>query len=181
MARFAVFLRGVNVGRGNRVPMAELRALLEALDYGGVRTLLNSGNAVFDSVGGSPQTHAARIRKELAGRLGVDVPVIVKSAKSLAEIEAENPLANMATDPSRLLIALTSDPKMLQALAPIASRVSAPEHVHIGRHAAYLWCPAGILESKAAQALLGPLGKATTTRNWATILKINALLDKETA
>jgi uncharacterized protein (DUF1697 family) len=44
---FVALLRGVNVGKGKRVPMGELRALLCALGYTGVSTLLNSGNAVL--------------------------------------------------------------------------------------------------------------------------------------
>ena len=49
MPYFAVLLRGVNVGKGNRVPMAELRNLLAELGYTNVRTFLNSGNAIFGS------------------------------------------------------------------------------------------------------------------------------------
>jgi uncharacterized protein (DUF1697 family) len=43
-------------------------------------------------------------------------------------------------------------------------------------HAAYLWCPDGILESRAAEALLGKTGRAATSRNWATVGRIAALL-----
>ncbi|NBP09031.1 MAG: DUF1697 domain-containing protein, partial [Gammaproteobacteria bacterium] len=43
MPRYAVLLRGVNVGKGNRVPMAEFKRLLEALGATEVKTLLNSG------------------------------------------------------------------------------------------------------------------------------------------
>jgi hypothetical protein len=41
--------------------------------------------------------------------------------------------------------------------------------------AAYLWCAHGILESKAGVALLKKLGERGTTRNWATVEKLNAL------
>ena len=41
--------------------------------------------------------------------------------------------------------------------------------------AAYLWCGNGILESKAAVALLKELGERGTTRNWATVQKLSAL------
>ena len=50
------------------------------------------------------------------------------------------------------------------------------ERFHIGSHAAYLHCAGGILESKAGSALLGKLGREVTTRNWATVLKLKALL-----
>ena len=50
--------------------------------------------------------------------------------------------------------------------------------LHIGKHAAYLWCANGILESKAAEALLKGLKGTGTTRNWATLNKIHALMGK---
>ena len=176
MPRFAALLRGVNVGRGNRVPMGEFRALLGALGYHDVKTLLNSGNAVFTAKGGTARGIAERIRSELAARLGVDVSVIVKSAKEIGAIQAENVLATRATDASRLLVVLTLDSVALRGLAPIASLVESPERFHLGAHAAYLWCPNGILESKAGAALLGKQARAGTTRNWATVLKLGALL-----
>ena len=49
MPQFVALFRGVNVGRAKRIAVAELRALLESLGYGGVRTLQNRGNAVFDA------------------------------------------------------------------------------------------------------------------------------------
>ena len=54
MPTFIALLRGVNVGKGKRVPMAELRDLLSGLGFAEVTTLLNSGNAVFRATGSSP-------------------------------------------------------------------------------------------------------------------------------
>lgn len=176
MPRYAALLRGVNVGKGNRVPMAELSALLESLGGTGVRTLLNSGNAVFSHPGRSAPALAARIRTTLAARLGVDVLVVVKSAADLAEIVAGNPLASVATDPSRLLVAFAADARSLAGLEAIRPLVRAPERFAIGRHAAYLWCPNGSLQSKAGEALLGRPGRAVTTRNWATTGKLATML-----
>lgn len=174
MARFAALLKGVNVGKGNRVPMAELRALLEGLGCTAVRTLLNSGNAVFTAkpVG----DHGGRIRAALAARLGVDVAVIVKTAAELDAIAAESPLAEWGEEPSRLLVAFTADPAALAGLAPLAELVAPPERFLLGRHAAYLGCGNGILACKAADALLGRAGRAATTRNAATLAKLLALL-----
>jgi uncharacterized protein (DUF1697 family) len=47
--RYIALLRGVNVGRAKRIAMADLRKLVEDLGYTGVRSLLNSGNIVFDA------------------------------------------------------------------------------------------------------------------------------------
>lgn len=43
MPRFVALLRGVNVGNGNRLPVADFKVLLESLGYEDVHTLLNSG------------------------------------------------------------------------------------------------------------------------------------------
>ena len=103
---------------------------------------------------------------------------MVKSAKELAAIVAENMLASAAVDPSRLLVAFVQDGKALSNLAAVAALVSPPEQFLIGKNAAYLLCPSGILESKAWEGLLGKAGKSATTRNWTTVLKLHALADE---
>ena len=50
-----------------------------------------------------------------------------------------------------------------------------PERFAVGKNAAYLLCATGILESRAWEALLGRAGRSATTRNWATILKLQTL------
>lgn len=173
---FVVLLRGVNVGTGNRVPMAEFRALLEAQGFTEVRTLLNSGNAVFRSAGRSASVHAKAISAALQERLGLEVPVIVKSSSDFLAAVAENSLAPAADQYSRFLVAFAQEQTATEALEALRPLVRAPERLLIGKHAAYLHCARGILESQAASALLGKAGRAVTTRNWATTLKLAALL-----
>lgn len=158
--------------------MAALRQLLAELGYRDVQTLLNSGNAVFESTARSTTAHASRIRVAIAKTLHVDVPVIVKSSSDIAAIQEENTLASIVTEPSRLLVAFTATAADLNALAVLAPLSSPPEQLLVGKHAAYLWCPDGILKSRGAEAMLGKAGRSVTTRNWATVAKISALLHK---
>src|SRR5438034_8047019 len=108
--RQIALIRGINVGRAKRVAMSELRALVEALGYGEVRTLLNSGNVVFTSPGPPAGDAAARIEEALGARLGVSARVIVLTAGELAAVVANNPLLGVADDPSRLLVAVLGNP-----------------------------------------------------------------------
>ena len=176
MSHFVVLLRGVNVGRGNRVPMAGFRALLESLGFSAVKTVLNSGNAVFAGPARSSGALARTIRAELHSSLGLDVPVIVKSAAEFTAVVEGNVLAGACQDASRLLVAFAQDPAVVQGLAGVATLVRSPEQFAVGTHAAYLSCPNGILESQAAVVLLGMGGAGITTRNWATVQKLHALL-----
>lgn len=176
MTRFIALLRGINVGKAKRIAMADLRALLESLGYTQVQTLLNSGNAIFCSPSSAAAPHARRIQAAIAQTLGVDTLVIVKSAAQMAAVVAENALLHRASDPSRLLVALPQDDQAISTLAALAGADWGAEAVHLGPHAAYVWCEKGILQSKAAVALLKGLADAGTTRNWATVEKIHALL-----
>ncbi len=175
MPTFVALLRGVNVGKAKRVPMAEFRTLLDGLGYQGVATLLNSGNAVFRAATGAPAKHAADIAVTIAARLKVEVPVIVKSARQLAAVVRENPIATEAQEHSRLLVAFAQDAQALRGLAAVAPLVVPPEKFAVGKNAAYLLCAQGILESKAGEALLGKASRSVTTRNWATVLKLQVL------
>jgi uncharacterized protein (DUF1697 family) len=49
VTRYLVLLRGINVGGKNKVPMAQLRELLEDLGYQDVKTFIASGNVVLSS------------------------------------------------------------------------------------------------------------------------------------
>lgn len=178
MPRFVVLLRGVNVGKSQRVPMAEFRAVLEGLGGTDVDTVLNSGNAVFGHRGRSAARHAQAIAAALHDRLGLDVPTVVIGAGDYRAALAQNPLDIDAGEHAKCLLVLAQEPATLVELEPLRSRLQAPERMVIGRHAAYLHCANGILESKVATALLGRAGRAVTTRNWATALKLAQLLER---
>ncbi len=85
--------------------MAELRALMEAIGFSSVRTLLASGNVVFASSGGNPAKHARAIHTALSEESGLNVPVIVKSAAEFAAIVKEHPIRVPEENASKLLIA----------------------------------------------------------------------------
>lgn len=174
--RFAVLLRGVNVGKGPRVAMATLRELLAALGHHDVRTLLNSGNAVFATPSrGDATALAGQVQAALAERCGVDVAVIVKSAAEVGDIVAGNPIAT--DQPSRLLVAFAQRSDALAGLSVLQPLLADGERLEVGTQAAYLLCPRGLHDSKAATALLGRAGRALTTRNWATTLKLAAMFE----
>ena len=175
--RRVALLRGINVGRAKRVAMAELRALVEELGYRDVRTLLNSGNVVFTAPAAAHGDAAARIEQALVARLGVPSRVTVLTAAELAAAVAANPLLDVASNPSRLLVAFLADPADRQKLQPLTRQDWAPEALALGPRVAYLWCPPGVLASKLSEAVGRALGDAVTTRNWATVTKLHSLAE----
>jgi uncharacterized protein (DUF1697 family) len=168
-------LRGINVGRAKRVAMADLRALFESLGYGNVRTLLNSGNVVFTSPRAAPADAAKRIEKGMATTLGLSARVIVLTAAEVAAAVTENPLTDVATNPSRLLVSVLRDAADRAKLVPLTKQDWGADRLALGQRVAYLWCADGLLSSQLAEAVARALGDGVTTRNWATMLKLHAL------
>lgn len=171
-------LRGINVGRARRVAMADLRALVEDLGYGDVRTVLNSGNVVFRAPGTTGIDAGARIEAALVSRLGVSARVTVITAAELEAAAGDDPLTGIADDPSRLLLAFPAAPADRSRLEPLAEVDWTPEAFALRDRAAYLWCPDGVIASRVAKALDRALGDAVTTRNHATVAKVLALVDE---
>ncbi len=171
-------LRGINVGRAKRVAMADLRAMLEGLGFTEVRTLLNSGNAVFTIPAGAIGDPAALIEEALASQLHVTARVFVFSAADLRKIVAGQPLPQFAENPSRAMVTFIPKPADLSKLRPLLKQDWSPEALALGHQAAYAWCPNGLLESPLNTAITRLLKDGGTARNWATVLKLAALVDR---
>lgn len=179
VSKYIALIRGINVGRAKRVAMADLRALVEDLGFDDVRTLLNSGNIVFAARRAVRGDVAGKIEKALALRLGVSARVTVLTTAEFAEIVDENPLRKIADDPSRLLVAVLRKPEDRALLDALTPQDWTPDALAIGKHAVYLWCAQGILASKLAESVGRILGDGATTRNWATMTKLQALVAGE--
>ena len=173
--RHVALLRGINVGKAKRIAMADLRKLVEAQGYTSVRTLLNSGNVVFTVPRGAKGDPASRIEKAISKELRIDSRVTVLDASELAKVVEENPLLEIADNPSRLLTAVWAAPRDRAAAEPLLAEDWSPDAFALGTRAAYLWCSAGILESRMATEFGRALRDNVTTRNWSTILKLHAM------
>lgn len=177
MSRYAVLLRGVNVGRAKRIAMADLRALLTDLGYRDVRTHLNSGNAVLTGPEVAPEELAARVRQELADRRGLEVGCLAVTAPALRAVVEGLPWPDRAAEGSRLLahfLSAAPDPQVLAAHDPEALD---PERIVLGDRVIYQWCPDGVLAAPQPGAALERHGGITVTaRNWNTVVRLDTLL-----
>lgn len=178
MPRFAVLLRGINVGGNKRVAMADLRQLLSGLGLTDVQTLLQSGNAVFGYRRTKPEVLARRIEGAIRDELGLDVSCIVRSHEEVQAVIADNPLRQAANDGSKFLVVFLSGPPDPERLAEHDPVELAPDRIRLGDRVIYQWCPDGILAAPAAGGFAEKYLSVTTTgRNWNTVTKLGALLD----
>ncbi|GAB3605963.1 DUF1697 domain-containing protein [Conyzicola nivalis] len=179
MNRYVALLRGINVGTAKPIAMADLRACIEALGHSNARTLLRSGNVVFDS---AEPVDARSLETAIATATGVSAPVVLVDDARFRQIVAANPLAEVSVDPSRALVYFLSGP-VAGGPADDTGRGRPsdtdllPERLAFGEHAIYQWCPDGISQSKVPAKYFLSLGVTATGRNLRTVEKIVALLD----
>lgn len=178
MARQIALFRGINVGKAKRIAMADLRTMFETLGFTNVRTLLNSGNVVFEAGRGSTTANAKRIGDALVETTGISANTLVLTAAELDAAAAGNPFLARMDDPSRMLVGFMTAGADRAPLQALVDNSAADEHVALGKDALYLWCPDGILDSAFAATLVGPKFRdLITSRNWSTVRKLQALVD----
>ena len=180
MTTCIALIRGINVGRGNRVAMSDLRNLMIELGHTHVRTLLNSGNIVFQSKRPSVARIASAIEGAITAHCGFSAAVTAITAQELNRIVHENPLLRVVDDHARHLVAFVTHPKDLEVLRPMLEESWKPDALAITERAAYLWCSTGILDSRLVKAFSRKAGATATTRNWATVLKLQAAANEGT-
>ena len=177
MASYVLLLRGINVSGRNRLPMADLRALVAALGYGDVTTYLQSGNLVCTGDGRADDV-AAAVATSLSGELGLSVPVFGRTAAAWGVVVADNPLAGLDDDPKKLHVTFLDgvpDPERVAALTAEAVAF-APERIEVVGAEAFLHCPDGYGEARLSNMFLEKrLGRMATTRNWRTVLALAEL------
>jgi uncharacterized protein (DUF1697 family) len=178
MARYVALLRGINVGGNNKVPMADLRAMTEAVGFTDVKTLLQSGNMVFS---GKPTPTAkleAQLEEATRDEIGVTCSYMVRTDAEWGAIIKANPFAAMAkSDPSHLIVQVCKEAPDAATLKALRAHAMPGEEFKLIGRELFICYPHGMGESKLAAALARPiLGTPSSGRNWNTVLKIAAVL-----
>jgi uncharacterized protein (DUF1697 family) len=173
MARYIALLRGINVGGNKKVPMAQLRALLEGLGYTDVATLLQSGNAVFTSKEKNPAKLGKQIEAAIEKEFGFEVGVLLRTREELAAVVQANPLPGAEEEPSKFLVTFLSEVPEASRLEQIDPAAYLPDVFRVVGREIYARFPNGIRDSKLATVLGGTrLGVTPTARNWNTVTKL---------
>ncbi len=177
MPNTIALLRGINVGGRNIVPMAELRDLIESLGFTDVKSLLQSGNVVFQNEGRSSSDLERILEEQTEKRFKFKIDYVVRSLAEWDDLIEGNPFKSEAeTNPGHLVATLTKgviEPSKFEALR---AAIKGSEIAHLGSSHLYITYPDGIGESKLTNALLeSKLGLRCTARNWNTVLKLAAL------
>ena len=167
--------RGINVGGNNILPMKALVAILEKLGAQGVRTYIQSGNAVFQHQTAQAAELTDRIRAAIRASHGFEPQVLLLDVAELEQAIASNPFPQAESDPKTLHLYFLADSPENPDLEMLDSLKQDTEQYSLHDRLFYLYAPAGIGRSKLATRVEKSLGVTATARNWRTVSKIIAL------
>lgn len=183
MTRYVALLRAVNVG-GRKLPMADLRTVLDRAGYAEARTYIQSGNIVFSAAESDAAGLEAELDALIQAEFGLAVDTVVVAQDTLAGVAAENPYALAAqTQPKSVHVVFTRGALDAAAVERVAgaerearARGSSDAATVMGS-VIYLHTPEGLGNSELA-ARLGRGGKKATVgtaRNWRTVETLLAM------
>jgi len=175
MIKLVALLRGINVGGHHKVPMAELKTLLTNLSCNNVKTILNSGNVVFETKKKDIAGLERIIEMALTENFGFPIPVILIPHKQINELVNDDPFANGEIHKNiRLYVSFLKEPSTTKLKLPYISNDKV--FTIIGVRDKFIVSVLDITTSntpKGMEDLEKLFGKNITTRNWNTIVKIN--------
>lgn len=178
MSAMVALLRGINVGGpSRRLPMADLRRVVEDLGHGSVSTYIQSGNVVFDGGDRRPADVAAELHDALLDTTGIDTRVAVRTLAEMEAAVAANPFVDRTDDPTRLHVAFHLTPGVTPDLGWYDPDTYAPEELATADGCTYLHLPGGMGRSRLATEL-GKRGRGAddgTVRNWRTVVKLTEM------
>lgn len=148
------FLRGINVGGHTKVEMGRLRETLEGLGYKEVKTILNSGNVVFEAGEKDLEGLTKKIGEKLQEVFGFKISVILRRMEQIKALIKSDPFKDIKITPqTRLLVTFLPKGELFNSIEAIPGK-GTPE-----------------LMAKLEKEH----GKNITTRIWGTVTKLAKL------
>jgi uncharacterized protein (DUF1697 family) len=180
MGVYISLLKGINVGGNKIIKMEALRVLYESLGFGGVTTLLQSGNVVFATEQGDAAALAAQIEAGIAATFGFESKIILRTAQQWRGIIDTHPFtAPQLAEPSKLLVSFLSEAPQPSVVAALLANYGGAESVYERGTELYIYYPDGMGRSKLDQVLSDrKLGVTQTGRNWNTVGKLMAMVER---
>lgn len=178
MNRYVCLLRGINVGGKNLIKMPDLAACFQTAGYINVRTYIQSGNVIFDSVEENQNHLTDHIEDLLFRTFHTNLSVVLRSQKEMKEIVTLAP-GKFGDEPDlyRYDVIFPKQPLTAGEVMQMVSINPEVDQAYVGNGVLYF----SRLILKASKSRLTriiglPIYQSLTIRNWNTTTKLFNLM-----
>ena len=175
--RWAAMLKGINLGKRTLVK-ADLLAAAEAAGFSDAKTLLASGNLVFEAGAAKPEAVEQALHDAVKSATGIASEVFVRNRAELEAAIRANPFAAAAEDhPSWFVVSFAHEALPIDLPDRVAALYQGPERIAVVGRELFADFPNGQARSDLipAMAKLRPV-IPVTGRNWNTVRKLADML-----
>src|SRR5262245_48013370 len=139
-----VLLRAVNAGSVNSLSMKDLVQILEHIGLGGVRTYIQTGNAIFQANQVDAIGLPEKIKAEIGTRHGFFPEVVLFALDEMEGAIARNPYPQAASDPKSLHLTFLTSAPMTPDLTTLEGIRKSSERFALKGRVFYLHAPEGV-------------------------------------
>lgn len=178
MAFWIIFLRGINVGGRNKLPMAPLRNSLEQAGFADVKTYIQSGNIVLRENDSSSQSRVETTVKDMIlGEFGLDISVMALSMEQLRMSMSLNPFGQSFETPNLMFLFFCQATPESPDLDTLVNLKTDRERLELIANVCYAYAGDGAGRSKMFARIEKSLGVPVTARNWRTLEKMVSIVE----
>lgn len=173
--QYVALLRGINVGKNKQVKMELLKKTLESNGYKNVKTLLNSGNVIFETDEKNAEKLTTKLEVFLEKTFGFTIPVLIREMSEIKKLVDSDPFKGIKVTPeTRLYVTFLSEKPTSTLKIPYESPEKDFKILQVSNTEV---CSVMIVSKErnttdAMSILEKEFGKKVTTRNWNTVCKL---------
>lgn len=170
--KYVAFLRGINVGGRTSVKMERLREVFSALGFECVKTYIQSGNVIFESL----ETDDAKLSTRIEAAIEKEffkTPVMVRSLEEIRDAVENNPFAGEAFEDKMFHVVFLSEELSEEKCATLLANNRENERFAVRGREVYCLLRAGVAGSLLGKKYIdNKLKTPATARNWRTVNKL---------
>jgi len=175
--RYVAFLRGINVGGSKTLKMEDMKKAFASLGFQNVKTVIASGNVLFESGPANIPGLTIMIANGLKARFGFDVGVIIRTVEDVERLVRSDPFKGITVTPqTRLYVTFLPAKPRGRSNTALKSSSEAFKIVHVSDTEIFsvLTLSPQLGTTDLMNSFARQFGPKITTRNWNTIVKIVA-------
>lgn len=174
---YVAFLRGINVSGKTRIKMADLKDAFESMGFKNVRTLLASGNVVFDSPDEeNEKILTKKIESGLKKVFKRDIDVILRGVNHLKKLQSMNPFEEIEMTPDIRLHVTFLSKKARKSNITLPHTSPQNGFTILNSTSMEVFSMVDLSKGRGTPELMNFLekeyGSNLTTRSWGTVLKL---------
>ena len=173
MTKYVALLRGIAPLNPN-MRNDKLRGLFEKLGFANVKTVISSGNVIFESPSGSIRKLEDRIENALPEALGFNSTTIIRSQKQVQQLVDKNPFKGMEhSQKSSLNVTFLKKRRKIDIKFPY--KVDNRDYTLLGMYGGAICSVIDLTSAKTPDLMVWlekKFGKEITTRTWKTVERI---------